>query len=60
MMKKDKEWEQLRCPGCGKRKLDAKKPYAISVWCRECKKIVVFNADVDNARMAELKSHSDL
>lgn len=60
-MKNDKkDWIQLRCPGCGKRKLDAKKPYAVSVWCRECKKTVVFNADVDDVGTAELKSHSDL
>ncbi|MCM1512869.1 MAG: hypothetical protein NC112_07150 [Oxalobacter formigenes] len=41
------KWDQLRCPGCGKRKLDAIKPYTVEIWCRDCKKYVVFSAELD-------------
>lgn len=59
-MKKDKkDWIQLRCPGCGKRKLDARKPYAVEVWCRECKKRIVFVSDVDSTDTSELQYQSD-
>lgn len=49
--KSNQKWDQLRCPGCGKRKLDAIKPYTVEIWCRDCKKHVVFTADID--RMGE-------
>lgn len=51
---------QLRCPGCGKRLLDATGPYKIEVWCKTCKKTILFNAEgLDKAEKENLPSSTE-